>query len=297
MLNKKRFKRAKIPKSFTFLSKLYDILNDEQCKDIIHWNNTGNAIFIVDISKLCEIVLPKYYKHTNYSSFVRQLNMYGFNKKKGELKEELIFEHDKFNKKCTKDQIKEIAQEKRKMKLAKNYINYSQLSNDLNLSDSNDTNIFKILLNKYEENKNDINELKKEIENLRQINNNLITKIQFFKEKLYGHSIFLQKILLNKNETICSNKTKSKNLKELLKKYLYYMRIYSPYVKIKGNRTEKVHSFKIGSMNMNNNKIEIYNSNINIKTINNIHNINYSHSESIDDLSFINSKINDSKYS
>ena len=45
MLNKKRFKRAKIPKSITFLSKLYDILNDEQCKDIIHWNNTGNGNF------------------------------------------------------------------------------------------------------------------------------------------------------------------------------------------------------------------------------------------------------------
>ena len=114
MLNKKRFKRAKIPKSITFLSKLYDILNDEQCKDIIHWNNTGNAIFIVDISKLCEIVLPKYYKHTNYSSFVRQLNMYGFNKKKGELKEELIFEHDKFNKNAQRTKLKKLLKKKEK---------------------------------------------------------------------------------------------------------------------------------------------------------------------------------------
>lgn len=290
MLKKKRFRYAKIPKGITFLSKLYDILNDKQCKDIIHWNNEGNAIFIVDISKLCEIVLPRYYKHTNYSSFVRQLNIYGFNKIKGQIKEELIFEHGKFNKNCTKEQIKEISQEKRKLKLDMNYINYSQLSNDLKITDSNIQNyknIFQILLNKYEENKHDINELKKEIKHLKQINNSLITKIRFFKEKLYGHSILLLKILLNKNGTISCNKTKSKDLKELLKKYLYYLHIYSPYVTIKGVRTEKVHSFKIGSLNMNNNKIEIYNHNINIENINNI---NYNYTESIDDLSFIREK-------
>lgn len=287
MLKKKRFRRCLIPKSITFLSKLYDILNDEQYKGIIHWSKEGKAIVINDISKLCEIVLGKFYKHRNYSSFVRQLNKYGFNKVKGGSKEELIFEHDKFNKNITKEQIKEIAQEKGKMKLSENYV-------------INDINIFKLLLNKYEENKNDISYLKKEIENLRQINNDLLTKIQFLKQKLYGHSIILQKILFNNkdNNNIgihCYDKTKSQNLKELLKKYLYYLHIYSPYVTIKGNRTEKVHSFKIGSINVSNNKIEIYNSNIN--NINNIHNINFIHNESIDDLSFFSSKINDRKFS
>ena len=285
MLKKKRFRRCLIPKSITFLSKLYDILNDEQYKGIIHWNKEGKAIVINDISKLCEIVLAKFYKHRNYSSFVRQLNKYGFNKVKGGGKEELIFEHDKFNKNITKEQIKEIAQEKGKMKLCENY-------------DIDDINIFKLLLNKYEENKNDISYLKKEIENLRQINNDLLTKIQLLKQKIYGHNIILQKILFNNNDNNgihCYDKTKSQNLKELLKKYLYYLHIYSPYVTIKGNITEKVHSFKIGSINATNNKIEIYNSNIN--NINNIHNINFIHNESIDNLSSFNSKINDWKFS
>ena len=285
MLKKKRFRSCLIPKSITFLSKLYDILNDEQYKGIIHWNKEGKAIVINDISKLCEIVLAKFYKHRNYSSFVRQLNKYGFNKVKGGGKEELIFEHDKFNKNITKEQIKEIAQEKGKMKLCENY-------------DIDDINIFKLLLNKYEENKNDILYLEKEIENLRQINNDLITKIQLLKQKIYGHSIILQKILFNNNDNNgihCYDKTKSQNLKELLKKYLYYLHIYSPYVTIKGNITEKVHSFKIGSINATNNKIEIYNSNIN--NINNIHNINFIHNESIDNLSSFSSKINDWKFS
>ena len=66
----------------------------------------------------------------------------------------------------------------------------------------------------------------------------------------------MQKILFNNNDNNgihCYDKTKSQNLKELLKKYLYYLHIYSPYVTIKGNRTEKVHSFKIGSINVSNN--------------------------------------------
>ena len=287
MLKKKRFRSCLIPKSITFLSKLYDILNDEQYKGIIHWNKEGKAIVINDISKLCEIVLAKFYKHRNYSSFVRQLNKYGFSKVKGGGKEELIFEHDKFNKNITKEQIKDIIQEKGKVKLCENY-------------DIDDINIYRLLLNKYEENKNEISYLRKEIENLRQINNDLLTNIQFLKQKLYGHSIILQKILLNNNDNnnginCYEQKNKSQNLKELLKKYLYYLHIYSPYVTIKGNRTEKVHSFKIGSINVSNNKIEIYNSNIN--NINNINNISFIHNESIDDLSFFSSKINDRKFS
>jgi hypothetical protein len=172
------------------------------------------------------------------------------------------------------------------MKLCENY-------------DIDDRNIYRLLLNKYEENKNEISFLRKEIENLRQINNDLLTNIQFLKQKLYGHSIILQKILFNNNDNNnginCYDKNKSQNLKELLKKYLYYLHIYSPYVTIKGNRTEKVHSFKIGSINVSNNKIEIYNSNIN--NINNINNISFIHNESIDDLSFFSSKINDRKFS
>ena len=33
---------------------------------------------IVNIQKFTELVLPKFYKHQNYASFVRQLNLYGF---------------------------------------------------------------------------------------------------------------------------------------------------------------------------------------------------------------------------
>ncbi|CAD8172687.1 unnamed protein product [Paramecium octaurelia] len=46
--------------------------------DIIKWDEEGIKIKIIDKSLLQENVLPRFFKHGNYSSFLRQLNMYGF---------------------------------------------------------------------------------------------------------------------------------------------------------------------------------------------------------------------------
>ena len=81
MLNKK-VTRSRKRRTKSFLSKLYEILNEISYKDIISWNMEGNGILIKNISSLCKIILPKYFKHNNYSSFIRQLNIYGFHKSK-----------------------------------------------------------------------------------------------------------------------------------------------------------------------------------------------------------------------
>ena len=44
----------------------------------IGFSSDGNFLEIRDAKQLGEVVLPKYYKHRNVSSFVRQLNNYGF---------------------------------------------------------------------------------------------------------------------------------------------------------------------------------------------------------------------------
>ena len=83
MFGKKRNNKRSINISESFLFKLNDILNDNNYKNFIHWDTNGKRVIILDVFSLCNIVLPKYYKHNNYSSFVRQLNIYGFHKSKG----------------------------------------------------------------------------------------------------------------------------------------------------------------------------------------------------------------------
>ena len=65
MLSKKRNKSKALINSKSFLFLLYDILNESLYQNIIHWDSKGTTLIISDINKLCEIVLPKYFKHNN----------------------------------------------------------------------------------------------------------------------------------------------------------------------------------------------------------------------------------------
>lgn len=48
--------------------------------DHASWTDGGDTFTISDISKFEKESLPKYFNHSNFSSFVRQLNFYGFSK-------------------------------------------------------------------------------------------------------------------------------------------------------------------------------------------------------------------------
>lgn len=67
-----------------FPRKLHEILTDES-SDVIAWSRTGRAFYIRDMETFVSHILLKYFKHEKYSSFQRQLNLYGFRKiQKGE---------------------------------------------------------------------------------------------------------------------------------------------------------------------------------------------------------------------
>ncbi|KHJ32188.1 putative flocculation suppression protein [Erysiphe necator] len=62
-----------------FIHKLYNMLEDPSMQHLITWSETEDS-FVMSPSNDFAKVLSQYFKHTNISSFVRQLNMYGFHK-------------------------------------------------------------------------------------------------------------------------------------------------------------------------------------------------------------------------
>ncbi|KAM0330687.1 hypothetical protein ACHAQA_003639 [Verticillium albo-atrum] len=62
-----------------FIHKLYNMLEDTSISHLISWSTTAES-FVMSPSPDFSKVLAQYFKHTNISSFVRQLNMYGFHK-------------------------------------------------------------------------------------------------------------------------------------------------------------------------------------------------------------------------
>eukprot|EP00826_Nyctotherus_ovalis_P030929 TRINITY_DN2469_c0_g1_i6.p1 TRINITY_DN2469_c0_g1~~TRINITY_DN2469_c0_g1_i6.p1 ORF type:complete len:347 (+),score=109.93 TRINITY_DN2469_c0_g1_i6:170-1210(+) len=68
----------------SFLSKVYDILEEPSFAKIICWNENGTGFVVKKVNDFTDKVLPNYFKHKNFASFVRQLNMYGFHKMKGD---------------------------------------------------------------------------------------------------------------------------------------------------------------------------------------------------------------------
>ncbi|KAG5185196.1 HSF-type DNA-binding-domain-containing protein, partial [Tribonema minus] len=58
---------------------LASILENESA-DIIGWSQSGRSFGIREMNAFKDQILPQYFKHDKFSSFQRQLNLYGFRK-------------------------------------------------------------------------------------------------------------------------------------------------------------------------------------------------------------------------
>ncbi|KAI8391596.1 uncharacterized protein BYT42DRAFT_485761, partial [Radiomyces spectabilis] len=50
------------------------IMNDGIIREYIFWSDNGQVICVPNATLFSRVVLPRYFKHNNWQSFVRQLN-------------------------------------------------------------------------------------------------------------------------------------------------------------------------------------------------------------------------------
>ncbi|KAF2152621.1 response regulator [Myriangium duriaei CBS 260.36] len=66
--------------SSDFVRKLYKMLENPQDESVVRWGNEGDSFVVLENEKFTKHILPKHFKHSNFASFVRQLNKYDFHK-------------------------------------------------------------------------------------------------------------------------------------------------------------------------------------------------------------------------
>ncbi|KAL8230919.1 hypothetical protein R6Q57_000697 [Mikania cordata] len=68
------------PMPAPFLTKTYQLVDDPTTDHIVSWGEDDTTFVVWRPPEFARDLLPNYFKHNNFSSFVRQLNTYGFRK-------------------------------------------------------------------------------------------------------------------------------------------------------------------------------------------------------------------------
>ncbi|KAF8036218.1 hypothetical protein BT93_C2047 [Corymbia citriodora subsp. variegata] len=63
-----------------FVRKTYEMVSDPGSDPVVSWGSGRDSFVVWDQHEFSKQVLPRYFKHSNFASFIRQLNTYGFRK-------------------------------------------------------------------------------------------------------------------------------------------------------------------------------------------------------------------------
>ena len=227
MMKKLIGKKRKRENSCFFPEKLFNILQNKNNQSIINWDKEGKVVVIENKFKFSKL-LEKYFKGQNHDSFIRQLNLYGFEKLVNIQKSDKeCFSLENFTKNSSLEEIRQIKRKKMKNNKSikidnignkdEKYIKENNEKIDEILNQIKNEKDDYIIIEKYksiiQDDKIDINKkfianilkyLNKKKEELRRISNNLnrdIKKLKF--------SALASNFDINKNEIELNNYKKS----------------------------------------------------------------------------------------
>lgn len=58
------------------------MLQEDSYKEVVRWTASGDSFVVINTNEFTKDILPRHFKHSNFASFVRQLNKYDFHKVK-----------------------------------------------------------------------------------------------------------------------------------------------------------------------------------------------------------------------
>ena len=59
-----------------FLTKTFEMVEDSETDAVVSWSAARNSFVVWDANAFAATLLPKHFKHGNFSTFIRQLNTY-----------------------------------------------------------------------------------------------------------------------------------------------------------------------------------------------------------------------------